>query len=430
MKPIQQFWLTFRGFAVTVCERFLANRCFENAAALTYTTLFAVVPLMTVTYSILSAVPSLNDIGSVVQNFIFDSFVPSTGKLVNSYLLDFSRQARKLTGLGILFLLVTSFSMLRTIDKSLNNIWQVTQGRRGISAFLLYWAILTLGPVLFGAGFLMTSYLASLKLVSDTTAILGGEQWLLSLVPFILSSVVLTLLYTAVPNRKVPVQHALIGAVFVAVLVELAKVAFALFISRSQTYHLIYGAFAAVPLFLIWIYLSWLMVLFGAVLVRSLNLYGCRVAGEGLHPLISMLFILKQVVDKFEMGERVHELHRHDFPVSQDDWESQMSRLTDMGFISKNDAGQWLLARDLRQITLFAFCDQLPWPMPRDEQLKNILVTGEHNWLAELIQRIQCVNRAKLDALDCSLDRLLADDGYPKPETVGNGVGGQITCNG
>ena len=410
MQPIQQFWLTFKGFAPEVFKRFLANRCFENAAALTYTTLFAVVPLMTVTYSILSAIPSLNNVGSVVQNFIFDSFVPSTGKLVNSYLLDFSRQARKLTGLGIAFLLVTSFLMLRTIDKSLNNIWQVTRVRRGMSAFLLYWAILTLGPVLFSAGFLTTSYLASLKLVSDTTAMLGGEQWLLSLMPFFLSSIVLTLLYTAVPNRKVPLQHALIGAVFIAVLVELAKVVFTLFISMSPTYYLIYGAFAAVPLFLIWVYLSWLMVLFGAVLVRSLNLYGCQMPGEGPHPLISMLFILKQLVDKFETGLGVQftELQKPDVPISQDDWESQTSRLMAMGFISKNDSGQWMLARDLRQVTLFAFCDQLPWPMPRDEQLKNILVSDEQNWLSELIQRVQTINAARLDALDCSLDQLLA----------------------
>ena len=410
MQPIQQFWLTFKGFAPEVFKRFLANRCFENAAALTYTTLFAVVPLMTVTYSILSAIPSLNNVGSVVQNFIFDSFVPSTGKLVNSYLLDFSRQARKLTGLGIAFLLVTSFLMLRTIDKSLNNIWQVTRVRRGMSAFLLYWAILTLGPVLFSAGFLTTSYLASLKLVSDTTAMLGGEQWLLSLMPFFLSSIVLTLLYTAVPNRKVPLQHALIGAVFIAVLVELAKVVFTLFISMSPTYYLIYGAFAAVPLFLIWVYLSWLMVLFGAVLVRSLNLYGCQMSGEGPHPLISMLFILKQLVDKFETGLGVQftELQKPDVPISQDDWESQTSRLMAMGFISKNDSGQWMLARDLRQVTLFAFCDQLPWPMPRDEQLKNILVSDEQNWLSELIQRVQTINAARLDALDCSLDQLLA----------------------
>lgn len=410
MAPVLQFWSSFQGFVTVVIKRFLDNHCIQNAAALTYTTLFAVVPLMTVTYSILSAVPSLQDVGDSIQNFIFASFVPSTGEMVQSYLNDFSRQARKLTGIGIAFLLVTSFLMLRTIDKALNNIWQVTHVRRGMSGFLLYWAILSLGPVLLSAGFLATSYLASLKLVSDTTAILGGEQWLLRLMPVCLSTLILTLLYTAVPNRKVPVRHALAGAVFVAILVELAKVGFTLFITLSPTYHLIYGAFAAAPLFLLWLYLSWLMVLLGAVLVRSLGLYGQQVHGERPHPLISMLFILRLLQEKFEEGEGGYytDLQKRDLPVSLDDWECHTTRLMGMGLISKNDGGEWILARDLRQISLFTFCEQLPWPMPGDEQLQNILLSDDPNWLSDLIQRLQAVNSARQEVLDCSLDQLLS----------------------
>lgn len=410
MAPVLQFWTTFQNFVSAVIKRFLDNRCIENAAALTYTTLFAVVPLMTVTYSILSAVPSLQDVGDSIQNFIFESFVPSTGEMIQSYLNDFSTQARKLTSIGIGFLLVTSFLMLRTIDKALNNIWQVTHIRRGMSGFLLYWAILSLGPVLLSAGFLVTSYLASLKLVSDTTAILGGEQWLLRLMPVCLSSMVLTLLYTAVPNRKVPVVHALVGAIFVAIMVELAKIGFTLFITLSPTYHLIYGAFAAVPLFLLWVYLSWLMVLFGAVLVRSLDLYGKQSRDERPHPLISILLILKQLQEKFEAGQGLHytDLQKRDLPVSLDDWECHTSRLMAMGLISKNEGGEWILAQDLRQISLFDFCEQLPWAMPQNEQLQNILITDEPNWLSDLVQRVQAVNSTRLEALDCSLDQLLS----------------------
>ena len=130
-----------------------------------------------------------------------------------------------------------------------------------------------------------------------------------------------------------------------------------------------------------------------------------------------MLFILKQLVDKFETGQGVQfaELPKADVPISQDDWESQTARLMTMGFVSKNDAGQWLLARDLRQVTLFAFCDQLPWPMPRDAQLQNILVADGQNWLSELIQRVQTINAARMDALDCSLDQLLANQGNSAP---------------
>ncbi|MGB0359849.1 MAG: YihY family inner membrane protein [Endozoicomonas sp.] len=410
MAPVVTIWSTFRRFVSEVIRRFLEHHCMENAAALTYTTLFAVVPLMTVTYSILSAVPDLQGVGDVIQNFIFESFVPSTGEVIHSYLFQFSLQARKLTGIGVVFLLVTSFLMLRTIDKALNNIWQVSHVRRGISGFLVYWAILSLGPLLLTAGLLATSYLASIKFVSDTTAIIGGEQWLLRLVPVLLSTLVLTLLYAAVPNRKVPVLHALAGAFFVALMVELAKMGFTVFITLSPTYHLIYGAFAAVPLFLLWVYLSWLMVLLGAVLVRSLDLYGWQGRIDHPHPLISILLILKYLQEKFIEGDGLNfsDIQKRDLPVSLDDWESHTARLMGMGIISKNENGEWILTKDLRQLSLSDFCKELPWPMPLDEELQNILFSDEPNWISELVQRIRTVNHTQLKAFDCSLDSLLS----------------------
>ena len=400
----------FQSFSLAVIKRFIDHRCTENAAALTYTTLFAVVPLMTVTYSILSAVPSLQNVGDSIQSFIFNSFVPSTGEVVQHYLRDFSQQARKLTGIGIAFLLITSFLMLRTIDKALNSIWQVSYIRRGMSGFLLYWAILTLGPVLLSAGFLITSYLASLKFVTDTSAFLGSEQWFLRLMPVLLSISVLTLLYMAVPNRKVLFWHALTGAVVVAILVELAKLGFTFFITLSPTYHLIYGAFAAAPLFLLWVYLSWLMVLFGAVLVRSIDLFGKQVKGEQPHPLISILLVLKQLQERFENGQGLGfaDLQKSNLPISLDDWESHTARLLGMGLIGKNAAGQWILVRDLRQINLYHFSTQMPWPLPRDEQLQNILLPDGATWLSDLIERIRQVNDVRLSSLNCSLDQLLS----------------------
>ena len=220
-------FLMMKQFLALVLRQFSEKRCTENAAALTYTTLFSVVPMMTVTYSMLSAIPSLNGVGDAVQNFVFNNFVPATGEVVQTYLQDFSQQARKLTFVGIAFLLVTSFMMLRTIDKALNEIWQVSHTRRGVSGFLLYWAILSLGPLMLGAGFLLTSYLASIKFITDTTAFFGAEALLLRLMPVVLSTLLFTLLYSAVPNRKVPIKHALTGAVVVALLVETAKAGFA-----------------------------------------------------------------------------------------------------------------------------------------------------------------------------------------------------------
>lgn len=414
MEPVLNFIQMLRRFTAAVLSRFQESRCTENAAALTYTTLFAVVPMMTVTYSMLSAIPSLHGVSDTVQNFIFDNFVPATGAVVQSYLSDFSQQARKLTGVGVAFLLVTSFMMLRTIDGALNKIWQVDQVRRGVSGFLLYWAILSLGPVLLGAGFILTSYLASLKLVSDTTAFVGGwlgvERLLLRLMPFLLSTLVFTLLYVAVPNRNVPLRHGLIGAVFVAFLVELAKAGFSLFISLSPSYQLIYGTFAAVPLFLLWIYLSWLLVLLGAVIVRSLALYGGNASSERLHPLVSILTMLKAFQVRFQEGKGLTYAHLRSMKssISLDDWEQYTVRLMHMGMISKNECGDWMLARDLREISLMTFCGQLPWPLPDDKALGRLTGDYSPDWQVELAEGIKTINRAKSEVLAGSLDQLLS----------------------
>uniref|UniRef100_UPI0035650DEE YihY family inner membrane protein n=2 Tax=unclassified Pseudomonas TaxID=196821 RepID=UPI0035650DEE len=137
-------WMEFWRFLL---QRFLADRGANNAAALTYTTLFAVVPMMTVTFAMLSAVPAFQGTGEQIQAFIFRNFVPSAGEMVQEYLRNFTAQARQLTWIGVVVLAVTAFLMLLTIEKAFNTIWRVRQPRRGASSFLLYWAILSLGPI-------------------------------------------------------------------------------------------------------------------------------------------------------------------------------------------------------------------------------------------------------------------------------------------
>lgn len=390
-------------------DRFLKNRCLDNAAALTYTTLFAVVPLMTVTYSMLSAIPSFQGVSESIQNFIFHNFVPTAGEQVQSYLTNFSQQARKLTAVGVAFLIVTAFMMLRTIDRAINQIWQVDRVRRGVSGFLLYWAILSLGPFLIGIGFVLTSYLASLKLISDTTAYLGVDQWLLRLTPVLLSTMVFSLLYSAVPNRKVPFRHALAGAFVVAVSLEVAKSGFALFITLTPSYRLIYGAFAAVPLFLLWIYLSWILVLFGAVLVRSFALSD-QGKEEKLPPLVAMLVILNRFSHQFREGKslQLKTLHQQGWKLPLEDWELHTSLLLSSGLIHKNDQAELILAQDLRQLNLDNFCETLPWPMPTEQQLSSITLENRPPWLCELVRRLRELNQARQDILAVDLDQLFS----------------------
>ncbi|MGB2130193.1 MAG: YihY family inner membrane protein, partial [Marinobacterium sp.] len=243
-------------FIRELLRQFQANQGILNAAALTYTTLFAVVPLMTVSYSMLAAVPNFKGVGEQLQGWIFSNFVPATGEVVQGYLSTFAAQAQSLTVVGIVFLAVTSIMMMKNIEAAFNRIWRVAEPRKGISSFLLYWAVLSLGPILIGLGLLLTSYIASLSFFTSATEVVGKAR-LLSLLPPLFSALAFMLLYAAVPNCRVPLRSAAIGGLFAAILFEIAKRGFVQFVTLSPSYQLIYGAFAAVPMFLLWIYISW-----------------------------------------------------------------------------------------------------------------------------------------------------------------------------
>lgn len=362
-------------------RRFLADRAINSAAALTYTTLFAVVPVMTVTFTMFSAVPAFQGTGEQIQNFVFRNFVPSSGAAVQEYLREFISQARHLTWVGVALLAVTAFFMLVTIEKTFNAIWRVRQPRRGISSFLLYWAILSLGPLLLGAGFAVTTYVASLSLLSGPDALIGAKT-LLGFAPLLFSTAALTLIYAAVPNARVPLRHALAGGVFAAVLVEVAKYIFALFVSLFPGYQLIYGAFATVPLFLLWIYLSWLIVLFGAELVC--NLGASRIwRRRELPPLLVLLGVLRVFREYQQRGRPVHHLdvQREGWQLPEGEWADMRDFLESEQLICRVSGGGWVLCRDLAHYSLHRLLECSPWPLPRPGQLPQRL---DEHWYPAL----------------------------------------------
>ena len=156
-----------RHFLTYLVARFNRDGCRQSAAALTYMSLFAIVPMLTLMYSMFSLVPAFNEVGSQVEAFIFSKFLPSSGQEISQYLTEFSSQARKLSAAGVIILMVTSFLMLANIEKTFNHIWATTGSRKGLAGFLVYWAILSLGPLLLAAGMMMKTYLVSFQLIVD-----------------------------------------------------------------------------------------------------------------------------------------------------------------------------------------------------------------------------------------------------------------------
>jgi len=338
-------------FLYRISKRFIADGGLERAGSLAYTTLLSLVPLMTVVFAILSAFPIADRVGDLVQDFIFQNFMPASGEVVHQYLLEFSSKASRLSGVGFMVLLIVAIMLMATIDETLNAIWNVKRKRRPLNKFLVYWAILSMGPVLVGVSVLATSYLISLPLISEATASSMGRT-LLGWVPTLTSGVAFTLLYWLVPNRPVKFWHALFGGAVAAVLFEYTKQGFAWYLTAFPTYEAIYGALAAIPVFLLWIYLSWLVVLFGAEFTYGLGVHRQRVR-HGESPaaeLEHMLCLLQQLAKAQGKGDA---LRLKKLQHCSTEAEYLLTKLHEHRLVERNEKGCWLLARDSHDVTLY-----------------------------------------------------------------------------
>ena len=271
-------------FARELVRQFVQHQCLTGAAALTFTTLLALVPLMTVTYMALSMFPELAAVGTALEDFLLETFVPDAGAALVEQFAEFSARATGLSVASLAILAASAILALMRIESVLNAIWGAHAPRTGMQRVLVYCGALTVGPPLLIGGLLATSYLYALPLVKglDTW---GLREQLLNLAPDLAIAGAFTLLYWAVPNTRVPFWHALAGGILTTLLFALAKWGFALFVAQSTT-ELVYGAFAAAPFFLIWMYVVWLMALGGAVFARTLSLPPAPADDDQPEPLL------------------------------------------------------------------------------------------------------------------------------------------------
>ncbi len=404
------------SFLRFVLRHFLQDDCRQNAAALTYTTLFAVVPMMTVSFAILSAIPSLQTVTTDIQEFIFRHFVPSSGMQVQQYLSDFSTQASRLTLVGIVILFVTALMMLVTIESAFNQIWRVKDARKGVVSFLRYWAVLSLGPLLLGAGFVLSSYLASIELLNRTAVLVGDVFPGLAIIPLCFTALGFTLLYIAVPNCTVPLRAGLYGGIIAALLFEAAKQGFGFFVSNFASYKLVYGAFAAFPVFLLWIYLSWNIILLGVELTRAFAVYREEAKGRR-HPVLTVMDILQLFYRKYRVGGTVSDVEAIAILGKQEveAWADYAQVLTEQRLIQKTDTGDYVLARSLDQLDFWAFYRQLPWPLPRPEDLAGL--HADDDWAAVLRPALEQANASNEAVLRIPLAQILAPGLAPAAST-------------
>jgi len=267
LKDIYSF---IRQFAKIVRQRFADDRCLRVAGALSYTTLVALVPLTAVTFAVLSLLPGFESWMALVQQFIYSNFVPASGDTVRKYLQHFAANAGKLTFWGMLFLALASLMVMATIERTFNDIWHVPQTRRRLHRYASYVALLTLSPVLIGISLSITSYLLDTPLFGKAAVPDPLRDFLMGALPVFFELLAFLLLYAVVPNFRVRFSHALVGSLFALILFEIAKRGFRAFVLGFSSYKVIYGAVAVLPVFLSWIYLSWTVILLGAVVTAAM----------------------------------------------------------------------------------------------------------------------------------------------------------------
>jgi len=241
-----------------------------TAGYLSYVTLMSLVPLIVVMLSVLTAFPIFADIKGIIENFVFQNFMPAAGDIVKEHISGFVANASKMSAIAITFLFLFALLLISAIDASLNKIWQVTAKRRKITAFSMYWMVLTLGPVLVGSSIAATSYLASFISIGDYD-LFGLTNIALRALPIFASIGAFLILYMIVPNKVIAFKHAFSGATLAALLFEVAKKGFAFYVTELPSYQTIYGALAGIPILFLWVYLSWLVVLIGALFTVALE---------------------------------------------------------------------------------------------------------------------------------------------------------------
>jgi membrane protein len=254
----------------TLRERFREDRLGLTASSLTFTTTIALVPFITVALAVFTAFPMFAKFQDVLQKWLIESLVPDNiARQVLGYLNQFAGKASKLGAVGLAVLLGTALALVFTIDRTLNSIWRVRTSRPFAQRVMIYWAAITLGPVLLAVSLSMTSYAISFS-KGVVSAMPGGVSLLLEVLQFALMGAGMAALFRYVPNTHVRWGHAWIGGLFVSGGIELAKKGLALYVSSVPTYSVVYGAFATLPILLIWIYVAWVIVLLGAALTAYL----------------------------------------------------------------------------------------------------------------------------------------------------------------
>lgn len=378
-------------FGLFILRRLRDDRCLEAAGSLTFTTLLALIPFLTITLMVVSAFPMFDAISVRFKVFLLTNLVPdSAGKVISVYMKQFTDNADRLTAVGVLSLGITVLAMVGTIDRTVNRIWRVHRQRPWLVKTMTYWSVLTLGPLMLSFSLAITGWLA------DRGPLLAA---LINSCSFLLALGGLGLLYRMVPNCPVPPRHALAAAAAATVALGIMKSLFGWYIKKFATFKLIYGAFASFPIFLLWLYLVWVIVLAGAVISAALSYWHGEAWKRGVHPG-QRVHDAVRILFKLEEARRLGETPtltrlRRALSMGQDELHELLQLMSEKGWTQPTRSEGWVLATALDRISLRQLYHMLVTCPPTAARPGDLLHAG----LAERFARMEAaidVNLAEL----------------------------------
>lgn len=389
-------------------RHFIDDNCTQKSASLTYTTLLSLVPILTVMLVLFSSVPALEGVREQVQQAIYRNLMPSSGATISQHMSNFAEKSSNLGIVGVAGVFVTTIMTLMTIETAFNQIWRVAERSGGMASIIRYWTMITVSPIILGVAFGASSAISGLSFLNRQIAGYGIDWGVWAqIVSFLFTACGFIAMYWFIPKVKVPLKNAVIAGVVIAILFETLKQVFGTLMTNFTSYEAIYGAFAAIPVFLMWLYLSWNLILLGVEISYTLTIFDSKEVAVR-HPLLSLLDMLNLVYKRHQVGETVSEadfrgvLGRKELPK----WNLYIDELINNELITRTKDDNFTLRTDLNTVSLWQFYKSMPYPLPIKDELTRFVEVDYDPWTVELYRNLERIESIAKDELEMSLAEL------------------------
>src|SRR5437868_9437382 len=422
---LRRVFATFAAFARYSLLRFIADGCFAASGALSYTTLVSLVPLAVIAFGSLSAFPIFAQVHDQLVALAFRTLVPSIGEQAAWWFRTFADSAARTTAIGVAGIAATGILLLVTVEDQLNLIWRVTSPRPWVQRILAYWTLITLGPLLIGISLSLSTYfeLAARQVGLGQEAVAWfASSWLHSLaraVPAVLEFVALTLLYCLIPNCAVRWRDGALGALIATIAIEILKVGFSFYIGVSSFYQTVYGALAIIPIFLLWMYISWMAVLLGAVVAAALPNWRIdervgNIPSGGVRLGFSLSLIASLARAQRRGESRSTPALAAELGVATTVIDEHMRPLTEAGFVAHTQEGCWVLSWAPETATLHDLYEALQLPLAG-----RWMTQTAQPWQRQVAPAMDRIVKAESAAMGVTIASLLAETLEPAPRRRG-----------